>query len=145
MGVSAIFSCMNPDFLCPCGTQKLYGVCCKPYHLGALPENALLLMRSRYTAYALKLADYIIQTTHPRNPSYNLNFQEWRQAILHFCENTRFEGLKIVEFVDGEKVATVTFTAHLKQGGQNASFTEKSTFEKVDKRWLYKDGVVKTE
>ena len=133
---------MNPNFLCPCGTQKPYTDCCKPYHEGSLPENALLLMRSRYSAYALKLADYIIQTTHPLNPSYNLHFEEWKRAILHFCETTRFEGLKIVEFVDGENKATVTFTAHLKQQGKNASFTEESSFEKVGERWLYKEGLI---
>jgi len=36
--------------------------------------------------------------------------------------------------------ATVTFVAHLSQNQQDASFTEKSYFEKVNGKWLYLNG-----
>ncbi len=127
---------------CPCHSQKLYKDCCRPYHLGKLPENALLLMRSRYSAYALQLADYIIATTHPDNPQYSSNQKQWKEDILKFTNMTAFEGLKILEFIDGEQKAWVTFTAKLKQQGQDVSFTEKSAFEKVNGKWLYKNGTV---
>lgn len=94
-------------------------------------------MRSRYAAYALHLADYIIDTTHPENPSYSNKRAEWRKEILQFSQTTSFEGLKILEFIDGEKTATVTFTASLKQGGRDTTFTEKSQFAKVNGHWLY--------
>lgn len=48
---------INPKNLCPCHSQKCYEECCKRYHEGAAAENALILMRSRYSAYALQLAD----------------------------------------------------------------------------------------
>jgi SEC-C motif-containing protein len=103
-------------------------------------------MRSRYAAYALQLADYIIQTTHPSNSSYSNDVRMWRREILQFCSGTRFEGLKVVEFVDGRDKAIVTFTAYLKQGrdgsSRDATFTEKSDFVKVGERWLYTSGTL---
>ena len=98
----------------------------------SLPENALKLMRSRYSAYALKKADYIIKTTHPENPSFSSDKVAWKNAILHFCRETDFIGLTILEFIDGEGEAYVTFFAHLKQKRKDVSFEEKSRFMKVE-------------
>jgi len=53
---------------CLCCSGKEYAACCQPLHEGALPADALALMRSRYNAYALQLPRYILQTTHPDNP-----------------------------------------------------------------------------
>jgi SEC-C motif-containing protein len=127
---------------CPCHSGELYRGCCRPYHQGKLAENALKLMRSRYSAYALGLADYIIVTTHKNNPSYTKDLKSWKKGILEFSQNTLFEGLKIVEFIDGENEAFVIFTAYLKQGDNDVSFTEKSRFLKVGDRWLYESGQV---
>lgn len=52
--------------LCPCQSGQPYQACCQPYHQQQqFPANAMLLMRSRYAAYALKNIDYIVQTTVP--------------------------------------------------------------------------------
>lgn len=125
---------------CPCWSGKVYEGCCRRYHDGVLPENALALMRSRYAAYALGLADYIMATTHPDNPAYTADVKTWKQNILEFSKNTRFEDLKILEFIDGPQNAYVTFTAYLKQSGRDATFTEKSYFVKEGARWLYHSG-----
>lgn len=123
---------------CPCLSGKPYYECCKAYHQRKqLPENALLLMRSRYSAYALCLIDYIIATTHPENPSYLPNKSEWKKQIQFFCQQTEFEGLDILEFQEYHDEAFVTFLARLKQGKNNASFKEKSRFKKLSDRWLY--------
>lgn len=127
---------------CLCHSGMPYKDCCGPYHTGKPPENALKLMRSRYSAYALGLADYIIQTTHKDNPSYTKDLKKWKKGVLDFSKETLFEGLEISEFIDGEKEAYVTFTAYLKEGDKNVSFTEKSHFLKVDGRWLYESGQV---
>lgn len=97
-------------------------------------------MRSRYSAYALHLVGYLIETTHPINPIFLKDVRQIEEEKLSFSRNTTFYGLDIVEFVDGEKEATVTFIAYLKQGKQDISFQEKSSFEKVDGKWLYKSG-----
>lgn len=99
-------------------------------------------MRSRYSAYALCLPEYIIQTTHPSHPDFKRDRNKWRNDILFFSQNTHFENLTIHSFIDGDKTAFVTFTAHLKEKKQNKSFTEKSHFEKVENKWLYCSGEV---
>jgi SEC-C motif domain protein len=134
---------MTIDHLpCPCHSGKTYQDCCKPYHTGRPPENALALMRSRYSGYALKLADYIIQTTHPDNSAFSSVTEQWRQEIQKRYKNTDFYGLKILEFIDGEDVAFVTFTAHLRQKNRDISFTEKSRFLKIGNQWLYESGEI---
>jgi len=124
--------------LCPCKSQKPYEECCKSYHYGMNPPNALLLMRSRYSAYALALADYIIKTTHPSHPEHTKKLWDWREDILHFSQETEFIDLEILDFYHQDATAFVTFTASLKQQGKDASFTEKSCFEKIENMWLYK-------
>lgn len=127
--------------LCPCFSGKTYESCCKPFHEGTAPENALLLMRSRYAAYALNLPEYIIATTHLKNPQYSKNKVLWKQRISQFATGTSFQNLVIRNFKEEGDGAVVTFTATLSQGGKDASFTETSSFEKVDHRWLYKEGL----
>jgi SEC-C motif domain protein len=125
------------DRLCPCHSGKLYSACCEPYHHGTIPENALVLMRSRYAAYALGLVDYIIDTTHFSDPSKAPPIGQWRQSILGFSTSTDFLGLKIHSHTEGRSEAIVKFTAVLKQGDRDSSFTEKSRFVKENGRWLY--------
>ncbi len=129
--------------LCPCCSGKPYSQCCQPFHKGVLPLNALALMRSRYSAYANQLPEYIIATTHPQHPQYHQNQSLWEKQILQFCQQTEFQKLEILEFVDGQNEAWVTFTAHLQQNKKDGTFIEKSHFVKLGKRWLYRDGEMK--
>lgn len=93
-------------------------------------------MRSRYSAFALGLSEYIMATTHPNNPDYTEEKEVWKKHILEFSLSTRFLGLKISEFIDGESEAFVTFEAKLDGG----ILKEKSRFLKVNNKWLYVDG-----
>ncbi|HEX5330414.1 YchJ family protein [Sulfuricurvum sp.] len=127
---------ISSNSLCPCHSGEKYKKCCLPYHKGILPSNALRLMRSRYSAFALGLSDYIMATTHPNNPDYTDDKEHWKQSILNFSHNTRFLGLKILEFIDGEDEAFVTFEALLDGG----ILKEKSRFLKVEWKWLYESG-----
>lgn len=94
-------------------------------------------MRSRYSAYALGMVEYIIATTHPNNPDASIALSDWQKAIGDFAETTYFRGLKILEFVDGEEEAFVMFEATLSDG----IMKEKSRFLKVEGKWLYESGV----
>jgi SEC-C motif domain protein len=123
--------------MCPCCSGKNYTECCAPYHLGKEPPNALALMRSRYSAYAKGNAEYIIRTTHRKNPYYLRDTELWKKEIQMFCRQTKFTGLDILSFEDEKDIAYVTFTAHLEQNNQDVSFSEKSLFEKVDNHWRY--------
>jgi len=127
---------IGKNSLCPCGSKKKYKKCCHIYHKGALPKDALNLMKSRYSAYAVGDANYIIKTTHTNNSDYTANTQKWKSEIKEFCKNTEFKKLEILEFIDGENEAFVTFKAYLNDG----YMIEKSRFLKVDNRWLYVDG-----
>ena len=127
---------------CPCDSKMLYHKCCKQYHDGALPDKAEALMRSRYCAYALGLIDYVMDTTHPEHPQFDTDRVRWKADLQAFAKHTRFDRLKVLDCKDGEKIATVKFTAFLRQGDNDASFTEDSTFEKIDGKWLYKSGEV---
>lgn len=124
----ALFYMIN---LCPCHSGKSYSDCCEPLHKGTPAENALKLMRSRYSAYALNKPDYIIKTTHPSNHDLS------RESIIEFSQSTKFEQLVIHDFQESGNEATVTFTAYLSQDGHDATFTEKSYFKKVNGVWLY--------
>lgn len=128
--------------LCPCGTGKAYEECCKAFHQGQLPDSALKLMRSRYSAYALCLPAYIISTTHPANPQFREDTPQWSQKISEFCLQTEFKKLEILDFQQEDHLATVTFTAHLAQHKKDVSFTEKSLFEKIQGKWLYLNGQI---
>lgn len=88
-------------------------------------------MRSRYSAYALKKIDYIIETAFQPMGS--------KEELEQFAEKTNFDGLKILE----AKANFVTFRATLSQEGQDASFTEKSRFERLNGRWKYHSGQIK--
>lgn len=130
----------NQDISCPCGTGNTYKSCCKLFHQGQTPDNALELMRSRYSAYALCLPEYIISTTHPASPQFQSEKNQWVQKISNFCLQTEFKNLEILNFQEKDQFATVTFIAHLSQNNKDLSFTEKSYFEKLKGKWLYRSG-----
>lgn len=130
----------NEHSSCPCGSKKSYLNCCKVFHDGTLPSNALQLMKSRFTAFAVGNVDYIINTTHEDNIEYSNDKSKWREDIQNVVDSTDFNRLEIVEFIDGENEAYVTFKLGLKQKGLDVSFTEKSKFLKIDGKWLYRSG-----
>lgn len=119
--------------ICPCCSGKNYSDCCKLYHDGLLPDTALALMRSRYSAYALKIPKYIIATTHPDSPYVEKNLKKWEKGILDFCISTEFVKLEILDYSEN----TVFFVAHLKQNGKNLILKEQSLFANVEGKWLY--------
>jgi SEC-C motif-containing protein len=127
---------ISPNAPCPCGSGGKYKKCCQRYHKGALAPDALTLMRSRYSAYAAGSADYIIKTTHPNHPDHALGRSKWKEEILTFSKHTDFLSLHIIDYLDGETEAYVTFEAKLSSG----LLKEKSRFLKEDEQWLYVDG-----
>ena len=91
-----------------------------------------------FTYYAVGDASYIIKTTHPNNADHTEDKKSWKESIELFSNKTEFLGLEIVEFIDGEEEAFVTFKAKLFSG----DMVEKSRFLKVDNSWLYESGTV---
>ncbi|HIP11626.1 MAG TPA: hypothetical protein EYG97_01475 [Arcobacter sp.] len=128
------FSVNHP---CPCGSNLKYKKCCQVFHKGKVASNALELMKSRYSAYLLKDAKYIIKTTDVNNPDYTPEFDSWEQDILEFCNASEFRNLEILEFIDGDEEAFVKFHVTLYIQNNDQSFTEKSKFIKYNNTWLY--------
>ena len=126
-----------PNSACPCGSGRKYKKCCRRLHLGQAPDSAEALMRSRYTAYAVGLSDYILDTTHPDSPHASPDRAAWRADVARFSASTEFERLEVTAHEPGDAQAHVTFTAHLRQGGEPVTMTERSRFLKVDGRWRY--------
>lgn len=133
----------HKDTPCPCGSGELYQNCCYPFHKGyQKPDTPEKLMRSRYSAYALKNARYIIATTHPQNEGYLQDKKIWTQRLMQYMNSTAFLGLQVMNSrtSDDSNEGFVTFHATLMVNGNDASFTEKSRFVKQGGKWLYIDG-----
>lgn len=125
-----------PNDPCPCGSGGKYKKCCRPLHRGEAANDPQMLMRSRYCAYAVGDADYIIRTTHPDNDDFTSDAAAWRASIATFCQTTRFLGLKIIASSWDATSGEVTFHAYLDGG----TMREKSRFLFLDGRWLYEGG-----
>ncbi len=124
---------------CPCGSQRKYKRCCQKYHKGAQPKDALTLMKSRYSAYVVADAKYIINTTHPDNPEFQDDKKSWQKSIENFSRENSFLGLEILSFKEEENYAFVTFKAFFADG----ELYEKSRFVKNGALWLYLNGEIK--
>lgn len=117
---------------CPCGGGD-YAACCGRFHEGALPGTAEQLMRSRYSAYALGLMDYVHRTWHPRT----------RPALAELRSDaaTRWLGLEVKRHaVMGGDEAIVEFAARSKVGGRARRMHEVSRFAREGGQWFYVDG-----
>lgn len=117
---------------CPCGSGCRLADCCGRYHAGAAAPDAEALMRSRYSAYALVLEDYLLATWHPST----------RPAALDLdAASPRWLGLEIRRHTpSGDDTAIVEFVARYKLGGRAYRLHETSLFVHEDGRWYYVDG-----
>lgn len=131
---------ISGNSFCPCGSQKKFKKCCKVFHEGEKPKTALELMKSRYSAFAASNANYLMETTHEDNPEHTYDLENWEKTLHEYFDHTEFKNLEILDFLDGEKEAYVTFKATLFQGAIDSSFIEKSKFIRVNGTWLYHSG-----
>lgn len=128
--------------LCLCQSGKIYAECCEPLHLGELlllPADAQQLMRSRYTAYALRQTDYIVQTTVPSQQAL-LDVA----ALQQWAEQTNWVGLQIVSYQPrvGKKQSAVEFKAVFDADGEQRIHHENALFVSIDGRWYFVDPTV---
>jgi SEC-C motif domain protein len=125
---------------CPCDTGLAYGQCCGLYHTGKQhAPTAVALMRSRYSAIALGLVDYLINTTHRSSPHYDANLRRHRATWQAYCQQTQCVGLVINRVTEGDTEAFVDFTASLKatNSPDTQQQSENSRFLRLNRRWLY--------
>ncbi|MGR8952980.1 MAG: YchJ family protein [Gammaproteobacteria bacterium] len=125
--------------LCLCGSGRAYHECCRTYHRAdAVPPTAESLMRSRFTAYALRDADYLRKTWDSGKCPENIDFSR---------ETAVWQRLEIVDAKKGgpqDDKGVVEFRAYYLQDGEECVLHEVSRFIKKDGRWFYLDGVIKS-
>lgn len=119
---------------CPCGTGLPYAECCGRLHDGtATAATAEQLMRSRYSAFVVGDAAYLLATWHPAT----------RPAVLDLDAQVRWTGLDVLTTTGGSLLAaegTVEFRASYVRGGRAGAQHENSRFLREDGRWRYLDG-----
>lgn len=126
---------------CPCNPSTLYKDCCFLFHSGEkIPKVPLEVMKSRYSAYAVQNAGYIMDTTHPKSPHFEKDKVNWALSIEKFGQETLFLKLEILEDTHYDKTGFVTFNAILEKNGEDASFQERSKFIYENNLWFYFDG-----
>jgi SEC-C motif-containing protein len=97
-----------------------------------MAPDAEQLMRSRYSAFVLGLADYLLETWHPAHRPPRIEPDPPGLSWL---------GLQVKRHASADAThATVEFVARSKLGGRAHRHHELSRFEKLDGRWLYVDG-----
>lgn len=120
---------------CPCGSGLCLDECCQRYLNGtAHPATAEALMRSRYSAYALEVEQYLLDTWHPSTRPDTLQ--------LNAGEAAKWVGLKIVDTRAGgpdDTRGVVEFVARYKVRGKAERLQERSRFVREDGRWYYLD------
>ena len=118
---------------CFCDTGLLFDNCCGLYlqHHQKAP-TALALMRSRYSAYAVHNADYLLETTHISERKYYS-----KKEILKWAAANQWQKLEILSFTEN----TVAFNAHFLDANQKPQVHyEFSTFKFENNAWYYVDG-----
>ena len=118
---------------CYCGSGGLFENCCQPFlNATQTPDNAEALMRSRYTAYCLHNADYLLQTTHLSTRKLHS-----KKDILAWATQNTWLKLEVIKATE----TTVEFKAFYLDGGlQTHCHHEKSTFKKQGNNWFYVEG-----
>lgn len=116
-----------------------YESCCGRYHrgfkapdAGPWPGTAEALMRSRFSAFAMHLPDYLLASWHPQT----------RPVELALDDAVVWRNLEIIRTVAGgpfDMTGIVEFEARYRLLGHSETQHEVSRFQRTDGRWYYLD------
>jgi SEC-C motif-containing protein len=134
--------------LCYCGSRNKFSACCLPViSQQIVAESPEQLMRSRYSAYATKNAEYIFNTYAKKSQQ-----QQSIQEILHWAKETKWLSLTINNASDFPErhinlkpqptLPTVSFSAYYLHQKQYFLMRETSRFIIENNQWYYLDGDV---
>ncbi|MBE9577075.1 YchJ family protein [Flavobacterium proteolyticum] len=118
---------------CYCGNSIPFQDCCEPYIKGITnAPTAEKLMRSRYSAFAIGAADYLVNTTHISKRKYHN-----KRDILAWSKANKWLKLEVLASTE----TTVTFKAYYLDENLKAQVHyEHSTFKFENGKWFYVDG-----
>ncbi|UOQ55833.1 SEC-C domain-containing protein [Leucobacter allii] len=121
--------------VCPCGSGSDYAECCGPLHAGEPAPSAERLMRSRFSAFALGLPDYLLASWDPETRPATLELDVdviWRRLVVRDVSGGGAE----------DASGHVAFTAVARGPGGRIELRERSRFRRgASGRWGYLDGV----
>ena len=121
---------------CPCGRPE-FARCCGPYledFEGHPAPDAEALMRSRYSAFVLESAGYLLATWHAST----------RPGELTFEPGLKWLGLEVRDARQQDADhAEVEFVARSRLAGRGHRLHERSRFVREGGRWYYVDGDLK--
>ncbi|WP_185962560.1 YchJ family protein [Thalassomonas sp. M1454] len=126
---------------CPCGSKQEFKNCCQPFiNKTAIPQTPEQLMRSRYSAYAVKDAEYILAT-------YALSKQvdNALNEIKEWAQQTKWLALKILtpsskKLEKNGQYDHVEFIADYLVADEVWQMHERSRFIQEEGQWSYLDG-----
>lgn len=95
-------------------------------------------MRSRYSAFALKNAAYLLDTWEPSTRPESIDFSNDEVAW------TRLEIIRTNKGSPEDSKGMVEFKAYYLSKGRELFMHEISRFSKIEDRWFYCDGTLKS-
>lgn len=121
---------------CPCCSGEQFDDCCQRILRGEVDAaTAEQLMRSRFSAFAVSDAAYLLTSWHPDTAPKVIDLdptQRWYRLDIH-----RVQAGGLLDRTGG-----VEFSAHYRHPEGNGVLREASRFVREDGRWLYLDGTV---
>lgn len=123
---------------CPCGSGDIFGACCAPVlRRERRAATAQALMRSRYTAFAVRDLEHLLRSWHPSTAPAR------QELAASLAEEVRWLRLEILDTAGGgpfDDASTVEFRAISKGPHGRSVQHERSRFVREDGAWLYLDG-----
>ena len=117
---------------CPCGSGRLFSVCCEPVLKGArVAETAEELMRARFTAHVIGDYEFLHHTYEGTAgtkyvPEQGEAAETWTKLVV----NSHTPGRTSDQ-------AFVDFSAHFTQDGAAGVLHEKAEFARQEGKWIY--------
>ncbi|MBQ0833862.1 YchJ family protein [Marinobacter sp.] len=115
---------------CPCGSQRRYAECCQRYHSGEKAPSPEALMRSRFTAFVLKIESYLRASWHTST----------RPAELGLDNSPDWVSLRILDTGQNGDNGQVHFQAIYRLNPGWGYLQEHSQFVRENGRWYYLEG-----
>mmetsp|Transcript_50889 Transcript_50889/g.82298 ORF Transcript_50889/g.82298 Transcript_50889/m.82298 type:complete len:234 (+) Transcript_50889:90-791(+) len=145
----------NPDKeKCACGSGLSYRRCCSEWHeRGEAPIDPILLIKTRYSAFAYSLPEYIIATTSKNGPEYQTNAGSWETSLRDFSKAYAFKklsgevlGVSIEEckFWDGQRASVLFKARMIGDDSSLVEFWERAVLvrESPESGWMYFKGTL---
>jgi SEC-C motif-containing protein len=122
---------------CPCGSNLEFAICCERIHKDLKEATtAEMLMRARYSAFAVHNIEFLFQTTHLSTRKYHN-----KKEIEIWAKENKWMNLEILKSTKDK----VEFKAHFLDYNLTPQIHhEKSTFKIFEGNWYYLDGILIT-